>query len=600
MAISDKLNYLLETKQAIKQALIDKGQEVADTDTFRSYAEKIEAIEAGGSGGSGGAYDIEQVLNEATGAYELRITDAVGGEGEALDPVKVYKETRPKDWLNMMGTGRGENYDEMETYYDTHDNEIRLLFHLSPPNINLLAFACYAENTPYNVSYTKANGDVVSIDMTSASKCELELDYDDFGNETSDGFRQVLIVIKPTDNTKNITWFEISSHSLKSQIYNYKNWNVVELMGKCTNATSVKVSGSNTAGQQLMSLKYYSLFGSNSISNMERMFTFCRSLVTIPQLDTGNATNVSYFFNNCSSLIAMPCLNTSNATQASSMFDNCSSLTAIPYLDIGKVRSLDRFFYQCRLLTTIPQLDTSSATRMSNMFYGCSNLKSVPLLDTSNVTNMSEMFISCIALEEIPQFNTSNVTNMGSILSGCYNLKSIPLLDTSKVTNMQQMFSSCLSLTTIPQLDTSSATTMNSMFNGCVALKKIPHLNTKNVTGMQTMFNSCASLKEIPELDMSSIASANSISNIFSGCYALTNLTITATDWAGVSFTINQCSLDYEALLNLLGSLPPITGTATVTLTSNIGTAQLSAEVAGGTPPAEYTQAVTNGWTIAL
>ena len=48
MAIKDKLEHLLDTKQAIKQAIIDKGQEVADTDTFRSYAEKIEAIEAGG------------------------------------------------------------------------------------------------------------------------------------------------------------------------------------------------------------------------------------------------------------------------------------------------------------------------------------------------------------------------------------------------------------------------------------------------------------------------------------------------------------------------------------------------------------------------
>lgn len=72
MAISEKLDYLLDTKQAIKQAIIDKGQEVADTDTFRSYAEKIEAIEAGGAGLE---YNIEQVLNEETGAYELRITD---------------------------------------------------------------------------------------------------------------------------------------------------------------------------------------------------------------------------------------------------------------------------------------------------------------------------------------------------------------------------------------------------------------------------------------------------------------------------------------------------------------------------------------------
>lgn len=37
----DGLNYLAETKALIKQALINKGVEVADTDTFRSYADKI-------------------------------------------------------------------------------------------------------------------------------------------------------------------------------------------------------------------------------------------------------------------------------------------------------------------------------------------------------------------------------------------------------------------------------------------------------------------------------------------------------------------------------------------------------------------------------
>lgn len=43
-SISDKLVYLNETKSKIKQAIIDKGQSVADTDTFRSYPEKIKAI----------------------------------------------------------------------------------------------------------------------------------------------------------------------------------------------------------------------------------------------------------------------------------------------------------------------------------------------------------------------------------------------------------------------------------------------------------------------------------------------------------------------------------------------------------------------------
>lgn len=43
-----KLAYLAETKSLIKAALIEKGQAVSDTDTFRSYADKVLAIEAGG------------------------------------------------------------------------------------------------------------------------------------------------------------------------------------------------------------------------------------------------------------------------------------------------------------------------------------------------------------------------------------------------------------------------------------------------------------------------------------------------------------------------------------------------------------------------
>lgn len=43
----DKLAYLKATKEAIKAALKGKGQTVADSDTFRSYADKVSAIETG-------------------------------------------------------------------------------------------------------------------------------------------------------------------------------------------------------------------------------------------------------------------------------------------------------------------------------------------------------------------------------------------------------------------------------------------------------------------------------------------------------------------------------------------------------------------------
>lgn len=48
MATSDKLNKLLETKAAIRQAIIDKGVDVGDSDTFASYPAKIDSIEVGG------------------------------------------------------------------------------------------------------------------------------------------------------------------------------------------------------------------------------------------------------------------------------------------------------------------------------------------------------------------------------------------------------------------------------------------------------------------------------------------------------------------------------------------------------------------------
>lgn len=42
--LQDNLNYLEETKGLIKQALIDKEVNVSDTDSFRSYADKIRNI----------------------------------------------------------------------------------------------------------------------------------------------------------------------------------------------------------------------------------------------------------------------------------------------------------------------------------------------------------------------------------------------------------------------------------------------------------------------------------------------------------------------------------------------------------------------------
>jgi surface protein len=400
-----------------------------------------------------------------------------GGTPEPLNPVYVYKTQRNPEWLNMLGTGYGENYDEMETYYNTADNEIRLLFHLTPPADNLIAFICTTSSEQYNVSYYDKDDNLISVDVNSGATFEANLMYDDFKHEMLDGTRQVLIVIKPTTIGSDLLTFTPATNSLKTSPSNYMNWTVVEMMGKATSGTSITPSGSGSLNQQFGNLEFYTLFGTNLITYMDYMFGNCSSLIAIPQLDTSFVANMNFMFSGCRSLTAIPELNTSSSTSMNSMFRNCSSLIAIP------------------------QLDTSFVANMNFMFSGCSSLIAIPQLDTSSVGDISFIFMSCS------------------------------------------------SLTTIPQLDTSSATNMSNIFNGTQTLK---------------------------------------------------TLTITATDWAGVSFSIADCSLGYQALLNLLDSLPPVTSNPTLTATNNIGTAQLSAEVLAETPPAEYTQAVSRGWTIIL
>lgn len=59
--VVEKLQYLAGTKEQIKKAIKSKGIAVADADTFRSYAEKIESI-----GGGGGSSVAEYVFMNTT------------------------------------------------------------------------------------------------------------------------------------------------------------------------------------------------------------------------------------------------------------------------------------------------------------------------------------------------------------------------------------------------------------------------------------------------------------------------------------------------------------------------------------------------------
>ena len=73
MATADKLNKLLDTKAAIKQAIIDKGVEVSDDTVFADYPAKISSIESGGNG--------DTTTYEHPDFYELRTNGGTNYKG---------------------------------------------------------------------------------------------------------------------------------------------------------------------------------------------------------------------------------------------------------------------------------------------------------------------------------------------------------------------------------------------------------------------------------------------------------------------------------------------------------------------------------------
>ena len=273
------------------------------------YKSAIEAIQTGGGGGS---------------------------SGDPLDPVEVYNNTRPSDWLPMPTPA---------------DNEMYLLFHIPDGFSSLLAFTVTCTGN-YTVALgTVSGGSFVassSVDIASGSKYETELFADDCGDLTSGGMKQVMVKVSGTDI---LTWAP-STHSKKTSPSDFAVWNIVEIACRIPSGTSV-ACGSNTGNISLKKLRYFSWYGKNAVTTMSYMFNGCYSLTAIPQMDTSAVTDMSYMFYLCHSLTAIPQMDTSAVTTMSYMFGTCYSLTAIPQMNTSAVTNMNYMFFGCYSLTAI-------------------------------------------------------------------------------------------------------------------------------------------------------------------------------------------------------------------------------------------------------
>ena len=117
---------------------------------------------------------------------------------------------------------------------------------------------------------------------------------------------------------------------------------------------------------------------SNDWSNLFAFETAGADVIVLEILgaETSNVTNMYKLFYFCKSLTTITLFNTSNVTNTGSMFHGCEALTSIPLYVTSKVTDMKWMFCGCKSLTSIPLFDTSKVTDISYMFRDCTNVQS--------------------------------------------------------------------------------------------------------------------------------------------------------------------------------------------------------------------------------
>ena len=293
----DKLNYLSETKDAIKQAIVDKGVAVEDSTTFREYAEKIGDISGGGS-------------------CPVTLVDTFTGNGSGVFDFGYLIKTLDLSDVNITGITSLS-----EAFYDHCRETESIIFPSTFDTSNV---------TNMSAAFTNCNN-LKTLDLSNWNFSKVTgtgNDYDRVGlHQMFSGCESLMSITFPSTvylNNGNVSAYQMfyncrSLLSLDLSGWNTSNFvNVGSMFSTCLSLTSLNLSNWNTS----------------NVTDMSTMFYFCSSLTSLDlsSFDTSNVTDMSTMFYFCSSLTSLDLssFDTSNVTDMGSMFSDISGWRSEP------------------------------------------------------------------------------------------------------------------------------------------------------------------------------------------------------------------------------------------------------------------------------
>lgn len=227
--IINKLDYLEGTKQLIKQAIVDKGQTINDSDTFRTYVDKIKDIVSNDFVDASSSYTVINTVNVndniaiATSLIpNLKVNTIClvnylpsNGDDNGLNGILILKVTQIlNDTYNLsvmykyLSTGSDdiklfETIEDMNSDESAKENDLAVVY--SQQKLNLTTEMTFqVVEFPYNVILpTKEQSNTMiyiqSVDDTKRIGGYIQLTPEQFGAEINIGNNLFIIKYESTD-----------------------------------------------------------------------------------------------------------------------------------------------------------------------------------------------------------------------------------------------------------------------------------------------------------------------------------------------------------------------------------------------------------------
>lgn len=515
---ADKLNKLLETKQAIRQAIITKGVDVGEDTKFADYPNKIAAIQTGSGEGTGGASDAFYNMRTQNGTNMYALFCYYPGSELDLSSLDTSKAT---DMTMMFSYCFSLSLLDLSSFDTSNVNNMYQMFSYS--NFNDINLSSFDTSNVTNMSYMFAScSNLQSLDLSSF----------DTENVTDMSY-----MFQGT----NIRAFDLSSFRT-GQLQN-----TYGMFSYCNYLEEVNMS----------------YFDMTNVNDTTDMFAYCPSL-HILRLDNCNYDTISKIINSsnfptgeATSTEGYP-LNVPRQIYVQEA--NAAGLTApdgwefvyvesgggepgipTPGMPGGGTEGPEVEPGGGEVGPVIPpegpEEEPTQTYQVNFSAYngtgGNAKKLTVNNVDVSDqVVEVNRYDDTCSyryeTTEPITQVSFKDNTDLIRLFS----------LDSSNITDMSEMFDGCTNFVSIAgYIDCGAVTNMNYMFRNCTSLSMIQteHLiNNHNVTDMTGMYYNCSSMTGAAE---ASKYWGNSMVGGYAGCFynctSLDNYSEIPYDWGG-------------------------------------------------------------------